>query len=223
MAKPGAETEMGVRPKRRRVWPRVLVALTGVLAALAAAAWIGGLVWFADTIPDTVDDPATATDAIVVLTGGSQRVQSGLQLLAAGKAKKLFVSGVYHSTDVMALLRAARQSPDSVQCCIVLGHAADNTLGNALETAAWMRREDFRSLRLVTAAYHMRRGLLEFSRAMPEVRIIPHPVFSENVKRERWWAWPGTLWLIVGEYDKYLAALARPWVSGDLLDTEPAP
>ena len=197
---------------------RPLARLFAALSVLFIA-YIGGLVWFAETIAEAVEDSAATTDAIVVLTGGSQRVQSGLQLLTAGKAKKLFVSGVYHGTDVTALLRTQRQSPDAVQCCIVLGHSADNTYGNALETAAWMRQEGDHSLRLVTANYHMRRALLEFERAMPDVRIIPHPVFPDSV-RERWWAWPGTLDLIIGEYDKYLWALIRPWFGSSKPDAE---
>jgi uncharacterized SAM-binding protein YcdF (DUF218 family) len=205
----GAASTRKRRPLRR----------LGVLGALFGA-YLGGLVWFAQTIAETVDDPSAPTDAIVVLTGGSQRIQSGLQLLTAGMAKKLFVSGVYHGTDVSALLRTQPQSPDALQCCIVLGHAADNTYGNASETAAWMRQEGYRSLRLVTASYHMRRALLEFERAMPDVRIIPHPVFPEAVRQERWWAWPGTLDLIIGEYDKYLWALMRPWFGNGKPDVE---
>ena len=170
-----------------------------VLAALAGL-WLGGLVWFARSIPSEVADAETKTDAIVVLTGGSLRVQSGLALLAAGKAQKLFISGVYHSTDVAALLRVSRQTPENVDR-IALGREADNTEGNAAETARWMRLEGFHSLRLVTASYHMPRSLLEFSRAMPEMRIIANPVFPENVKQERWWAWPGTAMLILVEYD----------------------
>jgi uncharacterized SAM-binding protein YcdF (DUF218 family) len=194
------------RPRRRLRW---LGVPAGVLVALFLM-WLGGLAWFARAIPDEVNDPASATDAIVVLTGGSLRVQSGIALLTAGKAKKLFVSGVHHGTDVPALLRAEHQPPDKVACCIALGYDADNTLGNAQETATWMRQEGFHSLRLVTASYHMPRSLLEFARAMPDVRVIPHPVFPERVKQERWWAWPGTASLIVAEYQKYLLALARP-------------
>ncbi len=177
--------------------------------------WLGGLVWFARSIPTDIADADSTTDAIVVLTGGSLRVQSGLALLAAGKAKKLFVSGVYHSTDVAALLRVSRQSPEHVACCIFLGHEADNTYGNAVETAQWMRSEGFHSLRLVTASYHMPRSLLEFTRAMPDARIIPNPVFPESVKQRRWWSSPGTLTLIVGEYHKYLLALARPMLMSE--------
>jgi uncharacterized SAM-binding protein YcdF (DUF218 family) len=191
----------------------------GVAAALllvVLSLWTAGLVWFVDALPAKVADPDSDTDAIVVLTGGSLRVQSGLALLSAGKAKKLFVSGVYHGVDVAALLRVSRQAPDRVACCVVLGHDADNTLGNALETASWMHQEGFRSLRLVTASYHMRRSLLEFGRAMPEATIVAHPVFPESLRHARWWRSPGSASLVLWEYDKYLLALARPVVLGEI-------
>jgi len=178
-------------------------------AAALFAAWASGLVWFAGTIPDSVADPVSPADAIVVLTGGSQRVEAGLDLLASGMAKKLFVSGVHPGVQLAQLLHAAAPKPDWIACCVVLGHSADNTFGNAAETAAWMQAEGFRSLRLVTGSYHLRRSLLEFRRAMPEIAIIPHPVFSERVKLAQWWEWPGTAALILGEYHKYLAALLR--------------
>ena len=183
------------------------------IPAVLGALWLGGLAWFATAIPSEIADPDSETDAIVVLTGGSLRVQSGLTLLAAGKAKKLFVSGVYHGTDVAALLRAQRQSPDPVSCCIVLGHEADNTLGNALETAQWMHQEGYRSLRLVTASYHMPRSLLEFSRAMPDTHIIPNPVFPERAKPESWRTRAGAAAFALAEYHKYLLALVRALVA----------
>jgi len=189
------------RPMRRRL------GLTAVLVLALFALWLSGFFWFARQIPHVVADLDSDTDAIVVLTGGSLRVQSGLTLLASGKAKKLFISGVYHGTDVAALLRVSHQSPEHVACCVVLGHEADNTLGNALETAQWMQQEGFHSLRLVTSSYHMPRSLLEFSRAMPEVRIIAHPVFPERGRGDRWWRSPRALGLVLAEYHKYLLAL----------------
>jgi uncharacterized SAM-binding protein YcdF (DUF218 family) len=185
----------------------------GVLVLIVALAWLGGLAAFLHAIPTQIDDPDSMTDAIVVLTGGSLRVQSGLALLAAGKGKKLFVSGVYQGVEVGELLRVSRQAPDAVACCIVLGHTADNTIGNAEETAAWMHGENYRSLRLVTADYHMPRSLLEFSRLMPDVRIVANPVFPE-ASQERWWTHPSGVNLILGEYSKYLLALARPYLPG---------
>jgi uncharacterized SAM-binding protein YcdF (DUF218 family) len=196
-------------PRRRR-FSRMLAPLLALFLL-----WLAGFVWFAGRIPAEIRDAESETDAIVVLTGGSLRVQSGLALLAAGKAKKLFVSGVYHSTDVAALLKVSRQTPEHVACCIVLGYEADNTQGNAAETAQWMRQEGFRSLRLVTASYHMPRSMLEFSRVMPEIRIVANPVFPERVRQERWWASPSVASLMLAEYHKYLLALIRPLVTRD--------
>jgi uncharacterized SAM-binding protein YcdF (DUF218 family) len=174
--------------------------------------WFAGLLWFAR--PLAGDARTARTDAIVVLTGGSLRLQSGIDLLREGKGRKLFVSGVSQQVDLDELLRISGNAPDEAadwaSCCVVLGHEADNTLGNAQETARWMRSQGFSSLRLVTAWYHMPRSLLEFGRAMPDIEIVAHPVFPEQVKSEHWWAWRGTAMLLVSEYAKYLAALARP-------------
>jgi uncharacterized SAM-binding protein YcdF (DUF218 family) len=201
------------RPRlRRSLWLPLRLAFLGLAAT--AGVWLAGLVWFADTIPDQVADSASVTDAIVVLTGGSQRLNSGIDLLAAGKAKKLFVSGVHQGVELAELLRVQHHPEDWITCCIALGHAADSTRGNALETKAWMEQEKFRSLRLVTAGYHMRRSLLEFHRVMPEIQIIAHPVFPEQVKQAHWWAWPGTAALIIGEYHKYLGAVLRDALAG---------
>jgi len=196
---------------RGRRWRRGTQFGVGFVLLLALAG-AGGFAWFIHLVPVSVADPDSATDAIVVLTGGSLRVDSGLQLLADGKAKKLFVSGVYHGVDVGDLLRVSRQAPERVQCCIVLGHAAESTLGNALETEAFMREQGFTSLRLVTASYHMPRSLLEFARVMPDIRIVPHPVFPEIVRNPEWWLNPTALALFGEEYVKFVGALVRPWI-----------
>jgi len=183
------------------------IALVAVVCCLS---WLGGLLWFAT--PPAADTQAAASDAIVVLTGGSLRLQSGIDLLREGKGRKLFVSGVNQQVDLDDLLGVSGHAPDWALCCIVLGHEADDTFGNAQETAQWIRGQGFHSLRLVTAWYHMPRSLLEFDRAMPEIDIVAHPVFPDQVKQERWWAWRGTAVLLVNEYVKYLGALARPLI-----------
>jgi uncharacterized SAM-binding protein YcdF (DUF218 family) len=184
---------------------RIAIAAAGVCVL-----WLTGLVWFAT--PPAIEATAPPTDAIVVLTGGSLRLQSGFELLREGKGRKLFVSGVNQQVDLDDLLRLSGNAAERAQCCVALGHEADNTLGNAHETARWIRSQGFRSLRLVTAWYHMPRSLLEFDRAMPEIDIVAHPVFPEQVKQEHWWMWRGTAALLVSEYVKYLAALSRPIV-----------
>ncbi|MFO0995773.1 MAG: YdcF family protein [Alphaproteobacteria bacterium] len=181
----------------------------GLGVVLAGAAWAAGLFWFVALIPSEPMDDARTTDAVVVLTGGRGRLEAGLEQLGQDRAKKLFVSGVYRGVEVAKLLDLSTQAPERVECCIVLGHSADNTTGNARETAEWMSKEGYTSLRLVTAAYHMPRSLLEFRHAMPTVMIVPHPVFPESVKHSEWWRWPGTASLIISEYVKYLLVLAR--------------
>ena len=176
------------------------------LALLAAFAWVGSLILFVGAMPERVGDPERKTDAIVVLTGGSERLQEGIRLLAEGKARKLLVSGVYRGVDVRALLRLSQDAPEELSCCIAVGYEADDTIGNAAETAAWMEAEGFTSLRLVTAAYHMPRSLLLFRQSMPGMEILPHPVFPAGFHQEDWYLWPGSSALIVSEYSKYLAA-----------------
>ena len=182
-----------------------------VLALVIALAWGSGLLWFATLLPTRVLDPDTRTDAIVVLTGGSDRLTTAMDLLANDKADKLFVSGVYRGVDVRQLLNLFQQSPQDLSCCVFLGYEADNTQGNATETAEWIAAQDARSLRLVTATYHMPRSLLEFRRHMPDIEIVPHPVFPEPFKHDDWWLWPGSSWLLVSEYSKYLVAVVRGW------------
>lgn len=182
--------------------------ICGAMAIAALAGWTIGWVGFASSIPTAVEDAATPTDAIVVLTGGRGRVETGVELLRQGLAPKLFVSGAGGRASLDDLLPDRLPVTPEIAAAVTLGREADDTPGNALETAAWTRRENIRSLRLVTAAYHMRRSLLELQTAMPQMRIIPHPVFPANVKAD-WWRWSGTSRLIAGEYTKFLLTWLR--------------
>ncbi|MEK9673357.1 MAG: YdcF family protein [Rhodospirillaceae bacterium] len=188
-----------------------------VLILIMLAIWGIGLFQFAETIPQSVEDQSTKTDAIVVLTGGSGRLDAGLDLLARYMAQRLFVSGVYRGVDVNKLLEISKHRPRDVETRIAIGNAV-NTAENAEETQVWMAKNAFKSLRLVTGAYHIPRSLTEFANAMPDVTVILHPVFPQHVKQDNWWAWPGTASLIVSEYNKWLFARLRhvlsPWTNG---------
>ena len=199
---------MTTRPhKRRNKTRRAILGLLTVL--IVAIIWGVGLFRFAAAIPTEVEDSDTRTDAIVVLTGGSGRLSEGLELLARNLADKLFVSGVYRGVDVNKLIELSQHTPEEFNCCVEIGHSAGDTAGNAAETASWARRHKITSLRIVTSNYHMPRSLLEFREMMPQAVFIPHPVFSRNVKQDRWWTWPGTSTLIVGEYNKFLLVWLR--------------
>src|SRR5512132_2362698 len=196
------------RRRRRRV--RVAALTTAGLLVGAGVSWGAGLVRFACAIPQEVTDPRSRTDAIVVLTGGSERLATGLELLAENKAERVFISGVHPTVDVVRLVKLAGRPDGELQSRVDAGHGALDTEGNAAETAAWMRGHGYRSLRLVTGSYHMPRSLLEFRTALPEAEIVPHPVFPPRVKQTTWWLQPGTAALTIGEYNKYLLSAEAP-------------
>jgi uncharacterized SAM-binding protein YcdF (DUF218 family) len=200
-----------MRRRREKRWGRKPTMIAAALVIGAAIPWSAGLVRFASAIPDTVADPVSHTDAIVVLTGGSERVATGLQLLAENKAERMFVSGVHPAVDVAKLIRLAGRPLTDLDRRVEAGHGALDTGGNAAETAAWMREHGYRSLRLVTGNYHMPRSLFEFRIALPAVEVIPHPVFPYSVQGRTWWLRPGTAALIIGEYNKYLLASLEHW------------
>jgi uncharacterized SAM-binding protein YcdF (DUF218 family) len=181
-----------------------------VVAALISVAAVGAdFARFAAGLPIDPPERERKTDAIVVLTGGSERVRTGFQLLAEGLAPRLFVSGVGKDVEPRALAGADLVDAAKLSCCVALGHAAADTAGNATETAGYAAAIGLRSIRLVTASYHMPRSLLQFRHALPQVLITPHPVFPSGFRHADWWQWPGSAGLVAGEYVKWRFA----WVS----------
>jgi uncharacterized SAM-binding protein YcdF (DUF218 family) len=204
---------MGRQSRSVRGRARRLILYMAILFLTVMLVWFAGLIWFVAQVPSGGKTVLEKTDAIVVLTGGTGRLDTGLQLLEEGLAQQLFVSGVARNVDVSTLLRVAQRKPDELACCISVGYQADDTAGNARETAIWVGAKGFKSIRLVTASYHMPRSLVEFRRALPDLTILPHPVYPPQFKRDQWWLWPGTAALLSSEFNKYV--LARLGVSGD--------
>lgn len=180
-------------------------------ASVIGIAWVVGLLIFIETInayqEPQIDETLKPAQAIVVLTGGSERLTTGLALLKAGKGQKLLVSGVPTGLTIEKIMAKENVPQHLRDCCITLGHSAADTLGNAEETKLWIENENFHSLRLVTANYHMPRSLVLLQEAMPDIEIIPHPVVPSSVKLSHWWTWPGSATLLANEYDKYLFAV----------------
>jgi uncharacterized SAM-binding protein YcdF (DUF218 family) len=197
------------RNEKRRIAAMVLAAI-----GLTMLCWAAGLFLFIERIPDSVNDSERQTDAIVVLTGGSLRLEKGFELLSAKMAGKLLVSGVDKGIPLEELLKVAGITPSKLECCITLGYMAEDTGSNAIESAIWIRSNKVKSIRLVTSSYHMPRSLLEFRATIPGVEIVPHPVFPENVMVHEWWTRPGTASLVIAEYNKYLLAATRHWLRG---------
>jgi uncharacterized SAM-binding protein YcdF (DUF218 family) len=172
-----------------------------------------GFVRFVHNLPQPTGDQSR-TDAIVVLTGGGERISNALSLLEADKASRLFVSGVHRGVEVDDLLKIDRTAPASSEsnsalaARIDLGDTAGDTFGNSVESVAWMRANKFKSMRLVTADYHMPRALIEFKMEAPDLTIVPNPIRPSRTQNASWWRSP-MFGLLLGEYGKYLIAKWR--------------
>jgi uncharacterized SAM-binding protein YcdF (DUF218 family) len=151
--------------------------------------------------------PPVHADAIVALTGGDARLETGVALLESGAGQRLLISGVHPETTKEALKHRLHGGP-RFDCCADLGFTATDTHGNAHETAEWAHSHGYKSLIVVTAAYHMPRSLLEFGSEMPDVRLVPFPVEIDVVDPSSGWNLE-TLRILNGEYVKYVASLAR--------------
>lgn len=157
-------------PRRRGRGRRLLRA---ALAALLAAGL--GFAWFLHRA--ALGPPDTGPSAgIAVLTGGPDRVERGLALLAAWPDSRLLVSGVGPDSGLADLARLAGADPAPIAGRTELGHGATSTRGNAREVAAWARRHGIREITVVTAGFHMPRALLELRRGLPEASLLPYPV-----------------------------------------------
>lgn len=147
-------------------------------------------------------------DGIVVLTGSSwSRIEEGLRLISEKRGRRLLITGVYENIDMDTILNFYPQMADKIKCCVDLDYRANNTVGNATEAHRWARIQGYRSLIIVTSTHHIPRTLIEMHRVMPNIRLITHPVNPDGIKLEKWWQYPGTFSLLLGEYTRYLLAL----------------
>ena len=164
------------------------------LLSFVAILYVLGFALFAITLGEPAAADTPKVDAIVVITGGKGRIEQAAVLMAEGKAKRLLIAGADPSVrkaDLVARLDAPRKLFD---CCIDLGSESVDTRSNAEESKRWLERHGYKSVRLVTSDWHMRRALYEFKRQLgDDVTIIPDAVRTE----------PNFMTLF-GEYNKYL-------------------
>ncbi len=181
--------------------------------------WVAGFSWFVSQVPRAPSKEHVKTDAIVVLTGGAGRINYGLELLNRGLARRLFITGMESKMSAHELI--AKYQPgmegsvedEQGRKIIMLGYDARNTIGNAIETAQWIRSEDIKSIRLVTASYHMPRALAEFRYAMPGVIMLPDAVVPDGFRINEWWHWESyTSTILLSEFHKLMAARLRHWM-----------
>lgn len=177
--------------------------------SLVVASFAGGFIAFAISATTAQEPQAQKADAIVVVTGGEDRISAALGLLRQGSGRRLLISGVNPRTSAAAIRDQTGERRQLFECCVDIGREASDTIGNAEEARDWAGAHGYRSLIVVTSAYHMPRTLAEFARAMPQIDFVAHPVSSRHTRDRPWWRHPGSLRLLASEYVKYIAAITR--------------
>ncbi len=171
------------------------------ILALLIILWGLGFALFALTLPRPAGDEVT--DAIVVLTGGTGRLDRGLDLLARHRAQRLFVSGADRTVRKSELAVRTGRPEALFTCCVDLGKESVDTRTNAIETDRWLIAHHYRSARLITTDWHMPRAHSDLDRmiAGQGITIVPDAVRSQ----------PGFMTLFT-EYNKYvLRRIAAPF------------
>src|SRR5690348_17248616 len=182
-------------------WIGFLTMTAFVVAVLALS---GGYYVFASNISTEEVKLDGNADGIVVLTGAATRIPDAMELLAAGRGKRLLITGVHHSTSAREIARLTPLYARLFACCVDLDRSALNTFGNAIEAKRWAKEHHFTSLIVVTSNWHMPRAMAELEHQSPELKLIPFPVVSDNIKSNPWWANAATARLVLSEYLKYL-------------------
>jgi uncharacterized SAM-binding protein YcdF (DUF218 family) len=172
------------------------------LGSLLVLLYALGFVLFSFTLGKPAAASAPATDAAVVLTGAAGRIEHAIDVLKAGKAKHLLVDGVDPSVTKADLAHRISGSAKWLACCVDLGSESVDTRSNAEEAGRWLAGHQYKSLRLITSDWHMRRALYEFHRALPR----KYEIVSDAVRTE-----PSFLTLF-GEYNKLLLRRIGAWV-----------
>ena len=115
---------------------------------------------------------------LVVLTGGTNRIKQTLKLFVIENSKQynLLISGAgkgFNKKIVSTFLPKTDFYKKKLNCCIFIENKSKNTISNATETYKWVRKNNFKSITLITSDYHMQRALVEFKKILVDIKIIP--------------------------------------------------
>lgn len=172
------------------------------LGSLLLLIYALAFVLFAFTLGKPAPVNAEATDAAVVLTGGPGRIEHGIDVLRAHKARRLLVAGVDPSVTKPDLVRRIPKGRKWIACCVDLGSESVDTRSNAEEANRWLARRNYHSLRLITSDWHMRRARYEFRKVLGS----KYELVTDAVRTEP------SLVTLFGEYNKYLLRRLAVWV-----------
>jgi uncharacterized SAM-binding protein YcdF (DUF218 family) len=189
--------------------------LTMMAAGFGVGMLVAGFFWFLGQIPDREGTFSGNADGIVVLTGAASRIPDAIELLGAGRGRRLLITGVHRDTSAREIARLTPLYEKLFACCVDLDRSALNTLGNATETRRWVNEKNLHSIIVVTSNWHMPRAMAELEHQLPEITLIPFPVVADRLRNTAWWTDRGSFRLVLSEYLKYAFAVVRMQLDPD--------
>lgn len=196
----------------KKKWTKILRAAANLslyTAILCLVSLTLGFFLFSHNIENsTKTKTPPKSDAIVVLTGGANRIQTAFALMDKNLGERLLITGVNWRTSKSAIFGALNRDINNSKLKVDIDHLALDTLGNAKETANWAKRHNYKKLIIVTSNFHMSRSLLEFKLAMPDIEFISYPAF-ENKNNSTTHKSGQKLRFNLREYGKLVAASLR--------------
>ena len=140
---------------------------------------------------------------VVVLTGGKNRIEKGVDILSKGYGDKLLISGVFMPSEIKAKFSLEKEKKELFKCCVSFDQRSKNTYENAEEVVKWLNEnKDIKSIILVSSYYHLPRSIMIFEKKIKsDVKIYPTPAVQKtNFKNQSFFQ----LKLIISEYFKVL-------------------
>lgn len=130
-------------------------------------------------------------DAVLVFTGGENRIAEGYRAWREGKGRELFILGAGQEAKLAAILPGgAEVSPDDLPRIHIEGWSA-NTLENAISAKSIAVSRAYRNVILVTSDYHVPRAHLALREVLPPaVSISVIPVMSDWKRKGAWYRLP---------------------------------
>ena len=140
---------------------------------------------------------------IVVLTGGKNRIEKGVDLLSKGYGDKLLISGVFMSSEIEEKFSLEKEKNELFKCCVFFDQKSKNTLENAQEVDKWLNEnKDIKSIILVSSYYHLPRSIMIFEKTITsDVKVYPVPATQNKNFRNQFFF---HLKLIISEYFKVI-------------------
>ena len=190
---------------KRRGWRK----FAGFMICLTLLIFAAGFIVFAHKV-DNLRPPQNISkaDGIVVWTGkGGGRLETGADLLRRNKGERLLISGVNTKTSLETIKELVIIPDAQADCCIDLDYNAENTIGNARETASWAKALGYEHIILVTSSYHMPRAEIEIGAAAGRIKITAYPVI--NSEGSKWYSDRARFKRLFQEYGKLLLSYLR--------------